>query len=399
MLNDGYGCTFVTRNYQYWNNTYADDMSGYTGNGVMGPMGHDNNYWVSGSNYRSVRYTWIVPAGVTSICAVAVGGGAGGAYSWSSDGAGGAGLAWMNGIEVTPGEMLEIAVGIGRQSESGHSSYGGGNSYLRRTSTNPTQNQDQCIIFAGGGGYQPYNGGNPNGHTFNSVTISGINQWDRSGSYNFNDARDGGGWGVNTNEGADVAGFHYGGGRGQRDNGSRIGGGAGGYRGSTNNYGSSQEGSYGGAGSGYWYSSTYGGNPGGGTGLDGQGWRGVHGDSIKPRTNNQAGSGYGGSQGAWTSYSDGSSNYLGAGGGGSGGTRGNYGESQYANSEFGGHRTRNGGLHGGGGGGSGTSWGGGHGASGGVRIIWGNGADGSPRAFPFQYCSERPDMKYNGEGS
>ena len=38
--------------------------------------------------------------------------------------------------------------------------------------------------------------------------------------------------------------------------------------------------------------------------------------------------------------------------------------------------------------GSGTSWGGGHGAAGGVRIIWGTGADSSPRAFPYQYCSE-----------
>tara|TARA_B100001287_G_scaffold252392_1_gene234333 strand:- start:2642 stop:4789 length:2148 start_codon:yes stop_codon:yes gene_type:complete len=399
MLNDGYGCTFVTRLYQYWNNTYADDMSGYTGNGIMGPMGHDNNYWVSGSNYRCVRYTWIVPNGVDSICAVAVGAGAGGAYSWSSDGAGGGGLAWMNGIEVTPGEMLEISVGIGRQSESGHSSYGGGNSYLRRTQSNPTKNAGQCIIFAGGGGYQPYNGSSPNGQTFNGVTISGINSFDRGNTYNFGDSRDGGGFGHNTSEGTTVAGFHYGGGKGQRDNGSRIGAGAGGYRGSTHSYGNSQEGSYGGGGSGYYYSSTYGVSGGGGTGLDGQGWRGVHGDSIIPRTNNQAGSGYGGSQGAWTSYSDGSSNYLGAGGGGSGGSRANYGESQYANSEFGGHRTRNGGLHGGGGGGSGTSWGGGHGASGGVRIIWGNGADGSPRAFPYQYCSERPDMKYNGEGT
>ena len=36
-----------------------------------------------------------------------------------------------------------------------------------------------------------------------------------------------------------------------------------------------------------------------------------------PRTDNQAGSGYGGyAQGAWTSYSNGSSNYFGAGGGG-----------------------------------------------------------------------------------
>ena len=398
MLNDGYGCEFVSNLHAYWQNQYADDMSGYAANGYMGPMGSDNNWWVSGSNGRCIRYTWIVPAGVTSICAVAIGGGSGGAWQWSSDGAGGAGLAWMNGIEVTPGEMLEIAVGLGRQSESNTSSYGGGNSYLRRTSTNPTKNQDQCIIFAGGGGYQPYNGSNPNNQTFNGVTISGINSWDRGGTYNFGDSRDGGGFGHNTTEGTTVAGFHYGGGKGSRDDGSRIGAGAAGYRGSNTNHGSNTNGRYGSAGNGYWYSSTYGGNPGGGTGLDGQGWQGSQTTGV-PRSNNEAGSGYGGAQGAWTSYSNGSSNYFGAGGGGSGGTRGNYGESQYSSSEIGGNRTRNGGLHGGGGGGSGTSWGGGHGAAGGVRIIWGNGADGSPRAFPYQYCSERPDMKYNGEGS
>ena len=393
---DGYGCSMVTNLHAYWNNTYADDMSGYNGNGIMGPMGSDNNWWVSGSNYQSIRYTWIVPAGVTSICAVAIGGGSGGAWQWSSDGAGGGGLAWMNGIEVTPGEMLEIAVGLGRQSESNTSSYGGGNSYLRRTATNPTKNQNDCIIFAGGAGYQPYNGSNPNGQTFNGYTVQGINSFDRSGTYNFGDSRDGGGFGFNTSEGTTVAGFHYGGGKGSRDDGSRIGAGAAGYRGSNTSYGSNVNGRYGGAGNGYWYSSTYGGNPGGGTGLDGQGWRGSQTNGV-PRTDNEAGSGYGGAQGAWTSYSNGSSNYFGAGGGGSGGTRGNYGESQYSSSEIGGNRTRNGGLHGGGGGGSGTSWGGGHGAAGGVRIIWGTGADGSPRAFPYQYCSEKPTMKYNGE--
>ena len=141
MLNDGYGCQFTSSLYAYWEDQYANNMSGYEGNGYMGPMGSDNNWWVSGSNGRCIRYTWIVPNGVTSICAVAIGGGSGGAWNWSSDGAGGAGLAWMNGIEVTPGEMLEIAVGLGRQSESSTSSYGGGNSYLRRTATNPTKNQ------------------------------------------------------------------------------------------------------------------------------------------------------------------------------------------------------------------------------------------------------------------
>ena len=395
--NDGYGCEFVTRLYQYWNNTYANQMGQYSKYGFMGPMGDNGTAWCSGNNYQNVRYTWVVPNGVTKIAAVCVGGGAGGGQQWASDGAGGGALVWMNGIDVTPGEELQIAVGLGRRGESYNGSYGGGQSWIARPTSNATQNAGNTILFAGGGGYQSYNGSNPNGQSYNGWTISGLTYWNRQYTYNFGDSRDGGGYGVNANEGAQVDGFHYGGGCGQRDSGSRFGAGAGGYRGETNNYGNSQEGWGGGGGSGYYYSSTYGCGPGGGVGLDGQGYRGAHGQSIVPRTTANAGSGYGGSQGAWTSYSQGSSNYYGAGGGGSGGTRANYRESQYSSSEHGGNYQGNGGLHGGGGGGSGTSWGGGHGAAGGVRIIWGTGQDGSERCFPYQYTSEKPSMKYNGE--
>ena len=393
LYGDGYGCEFTSNLYAYINDSYALNMSGYQGFGWMGPNGTDNVYWQSGSNYRVGRYRWEVPNGVTSICAVCVGGGSGGAYSWSNDGAGGAGLAWGNGITVTPGEILEIGVGLGRQSESSVSSYGGGPSWVGRYSQGGS---GTTILFAQGGGYTGYTNNNPNGQSFNGYTIGGINYWQRGNSYNFNDSRDGGGYGINTSETSSVNGFQYGGGWGQRDDGSRIGGGAGGYMGNNSSYGSSQNGQYGGGGSSYYYSSTYGQGGGGGTGLDGQGARGAHTNSA-PRSDTQAGSGYGGSNGSWTSYSEGSANYLGAGGGGSGGSRGNYGQSQYANSEIGGNRTRTGGLHGGGGGGSGTSWGGGNGGPGGVRIIWGTGADGTARSFPYTYCSEKPSMKYNGE--
>ena len=159
------------------------------------------------------------------------GAGSGGAWQWSSGGAGGGGLAWMNGIEVTPGEMLEIAVGLGRQSQSNTSSYGGGNSYLR-SQTNPTKNQNDCIIFAGGAGYQFITVANPNGQTFNGYTVQGINSFDRLVLITLVTTRDGGGFGFNTSEGTTVAGFHYGGGKGSRDDGSRIGAGAAGYRGS-----------------------------------------------------------------------------------------------------------------------------------------------------------------------
>ena len=120
---------------------------------------------------------------------------------------------------------------------------------------------------------------------------------------------------------------------------------------------------------------------------------------ILPRTNINAGSGNPGNGGSWTSYNFGSPNFYGGAGGGSGGTRGAYGENQFTGGAENGNGTghRVGGLHGGGGGGSGTSSGGGHGASGGIRIIWGTGLDGAARSFPYTYCSENPNMKYNGE--
>jgi len=393
-LNDGYGCEFYEQMFSIYNNgNYANDGN----KGWMGPLGDAYDWWNAAANYKTIRYRWNVPNGVNSVCMVAVGGGAGGAYQWSSDGAGGGGLAWMNGVSVVPGETLEIGVGLGRYSESNVGSYGAGNSWVARHSTNASVRAGQTIIFAGGGGYQAYNGNSPNGQTYNSWTISGLTQYNRNNTYNFGDSRDGGGWYINATEGVGVNGWHYGGGIGSRDTGNRIGGGAGGYRGDHNNFGSDQPGYGGGGGSGFYYSSTYGQGGGGGTGLDGQGSDGKQGGGSIPRTDAQAGSGLGGSQGAWTSYNNGSANYLGAGGGGSGGSRGNYGQSQYANYEVNGNRTRNGGLHGGAGGGSGTSQGGGNGAAGGVRIIWGVGADGTARSFPYTYCSEKPTMKYNGE--
>ena len=393
LHNDGYGCEWNNRLYQNVNDSSADNMSGYAKHGYMGPMGTDNLYWCSSSNHMVARYEFIVPAGVTSICAVCVGAGSQGSYNWSEMGGGGGGLAWMNGISVTPGEKLQIGVGLGRYSESNHNSHGAGSSWVARDTTHSSGGH--TIIYGQGGGYTTHSNNNPNGRTWNSWSISGITQWNKGSAYNFNNSRDGGGYGINTNEGTSVNGFHYGGGQGKRDD-ARVGAGAGGYRGQNTGFGNANEGNYGGGGNGYEYSSTYGQGGGGGVGLDGQGWWGTHGNS-KPRSSTQAGSGRGGSGGSWTSYPSGSSNYYGAGGGGSGGSRGNYGQSQYSNSEFGGNRTRSGGLHGGGGGGSGTSWGGGNGAAGGVRIIWGVAPDGTARSFPYTYCSEKPTMQYNGE--
>lgn len=393
LHNDGYGCQPGGSNGpSYTNQSYYNDMSGYHKFGIMSYNTNGSNFWSSGSNYREVKCRFTIPNGVETICVAMAGGGAGGAYNWAADGGGSGGFCWMNGISVTPGDVWLVYVGLGRQGEGNTSSYGAGSSILVAPNGN-------TVMFAEGGGYTAYQNANPNGQrTWYDHTPNTLNYWEKGNGYGGNDSRDSGGWAVNTGYGSSVNGFHYGGGAGYYASGNREGAGCPGYRGNQSSHGSSHQGSYGGGGYGYNYSSTYGQGAGGGTGLDGQGWRGYHGSNIVPRTDSQAGSGYGGSQGNWYHYNNGSSNFRGGGGGGSGGTRGAYGENQFTSyAESNQNLSRSGGLHGGGGGGSGTSNGGGNGASGGVRIIWGVGEDGTARSFPYTYCSEKPSMKYNGE--
>lgn len=60
-------------------------------------------------------YSWTVPEGVTSVCAVCVGGGGAGGYDGSRYYSGGSGgsLAYANNVSVTPGETLSVVVGVG----------------------------------------------------------------------------------------------------------------------------------------------------------------------------------------------------------------------------------------------------------------------------------------------
>ena len=66
-------------------------------------------------------FDWTVPAGVTSICGVAIGGGGGGMCSRgtssgsqvTASGGGGGGLGYFNALSVTPGDTVEITVGAG----------------------------------------------------------------------------------------------------------------------------------------------------------------------------------------------------------------------------------------------------------------------------------------------
>ena len=79
-------------------------------------------------------YSWTAPAGVTSVCVVAVGGG--GATGGWNGGAGG-GLGWKNNIAVTPGSSYTVVVGAAGYKLNGTNQNGsaGGDSYFINTST------------------------------------------------------------------------------------------------------------------------------------------------------------------------------------------------------------------------------------------------------------------------
>lgn len=216
-------------------------------------------------------FSWVVPANVTSISVVTVGGGGGGRNAWNGGAGAGAGLAYVNNISVTPGETLTVIAGCGGRGRQTCGQSGAG-SYLRRGGTN--------LVGASGGGGA---GGAP-----------GTSQFGTGGA---------GGYG------------------------SHGGGGAGGYSGSGGNGGSSNgpgaAGSGGGSGGGggggqaaswpLYY--VYGGAGGGGTGLFGIGSNGAggSGNSTSPAGGGGGGSGGGGGGGSYISA--GSGGVYGGGGG------------------------------------------------------------------------------------
>jgi hypothetical protein len=173
-------------------------------------------------------YTFVVPANITKISAVAVGGGGGGGASWAQSAGSGAALAYANNIAVTPGQSITITVGAGGFGAH-QAATAGGNSSV--------------------GSFFSATGGN-NGWTTQAVPVSGT-----------------------------VAAL---GGRGGSTRGSYGGGGgAGGYTGPGGQGGYSNDqtdgqGGGGGGGGGY-DSSTYSFGGGGGVGLLGQGISGARG--------------------------------------------------------------------------------------------------------------------------
>lgn len=269
-------------------------------------------------------HSFMVPEGVSSICAVAVGGGAGGGYTWANSAGNGGALAYANNIPVTAGEILTIVVGAGGAQNSV-----GNDSLLKRANSQ--------LIFTAQGGQQSNTGSKP---ISGSITCYG------------------GQGGI----GGDSGNRQYGGG-----------GGAGGYgvvvdgsdaKGGNGSYGTKatagQKGGGGGGGGGY-NSSTYAFGGGGGVGLFGISVSGNGGD-----------------------LNNGNDFYKDGRYGGKGGSDGDNGADNSNTTQIINGRTYYhgcGGRFGGGGAGGGTSVSNNdsfcRGGQGGVRIIWGEN-----RSFP-----------------
>jgi hypothetical protein len=207
-------------------------------------------------------YSWVAPAGVTSVSVVAVGAGAKANWGPASGGnghaGGGGGLGYKNNISVTPGDSYTVFVG----------------------NTNTTQ--------PGGSGEPSY--------FISSVTVQG-------------------GGGAITSGGTYVGDGGGNGGNGQAAA-SGGGGGAGGYSGNGGNFNSNGSGGGGGGGIASESNPAFGGSGGGGVGLLGQGTSGTAGAATN--------GGSGGSNGSLGSSGfdvnrGGSGGAYGGGGGGNGG--------------------------------------------------------------------------------
>lgn len=168
--------------------TWRSDVAKIKSEGTAGNTKRAVEVGVRSANYNIISqvayttpgtYSWIAPAGVTSVSVFVVGGGGGGGYggngNYGGTGGGGGGSSYGNNITVVPGNSYTIIVGAGgvagRQYDFGYpgnassgfgvSANGGGGgetSYLW-VDGNPYYASNN--LFVGVGGFGTYvNGGN-----------------------------------------------------------------------------------------------------------------------------------------------------------------------------------------------------------------------------------------------
>lgn len=154
--------------------------------GASGPPPGQQAYTTAGT------YTWVVPAGVTSVSVVCVGGGGYSSGGWAG---GGGALAYVNSISVTPGESLSVRVPNGNFSTN-TTGNANASAYLQRSGTSlveagsggigATYNGGTVTIgtggsgggapsggYGGGGGAGGYSGNGGNGGSFTTAGLAG----------------------------------------------------------------------------------------------------------------------------------------------------------------------------------------------------------------------------------
>lgn len=145
--------TGLTCNTSYTFKVQARNNSGYgalsaASNSISAKKASCATYTTPGT------YTWVAPAGVTSVSAMAVGGGGSGRV-YVPGGAGG--LGWRNNISVTPGNSYTVVVGAGGTNVS--SGQCGSASYFINACT-VRGGQGAGGNNSSGGGYTGQGGGN-----------------------------------------------------------------------------------------------------------------------------------------------------------------------------------------------------------------------------------------------
>jgi len=74
---------------------------------------YEGSYNTAGGASSGNDYTWVAPAGVNTVSIAVIGGGGGGIYYWAVCGGSGGGLAWANGVPVSPGTGYGVKAGHG----------------------------------------------------------------------------------------------------------------------------------------------------------------------------------------------------------------------------------------------------------------------------------------------
>ena len=137
-------------------------------------------------------YTWVCPSGVTSVSAVAVGGGSGGTNSQYGGAGSGGGLGYINNYSVTSGTSYNVIVGSGGSASTYGSGGAGGDSYFVNTSTvrglGATASSGGSYVgtgggvggnsgssLGGGGGAGGYGGNGGGGGNVNNSGVAGSN--------------------------------------------------------------------------------------------------------------------------------------------------------------------------------------------------------------------------------